>query len=118
MDSLELLGLSATPHLRDTETLPQQLPNRAVYGVLLSRYQGEERHAQTVFPGMYAMQKLDLQSDLLKNGFLVSLGNYYISQLIQPRGQHNFSIMGHTVNIIGFVGHIVSFKTTHLCCGP
>lgn len=52
-------------------------------------------------------QKPDLQSNLLKNGSLVSLVKRFISKLIQSRGQHSFSIMGHTESIIGLVGHAV-----------
>lgn len=28
----------------------------------------------------------------------------------------NFSVTGQTINILGFVGHIVSVATTQLCC--
>lgn len=58
---------------------------------------------------------MDLQSNLLKNGSLVSLGKCYISQLIQLRGQHNFSAIGHRVNTLGFTGHLASFTMTQLC---
>lgn len=70
--------------------------------------------------GMYRLrvpQKPDLQSNLLKNGSLVSLVKGFISKLIQSRGQHSFSIMGHTESIIDFMGHAVSFTTIQLCCG-
>ena len=62
-------------------------------------------------------QKPDLQSDLLKNGSVVSLVKCFISKLVPSRGQHSFPIMGHTESVIGFMGHAVSFITIQLCCG-
>lgn len=35
---------------------------------------------------------------------------------INFRGWQTFSVMGEIVNILGFVGHVVSVPTAQLCC--
>ena len=89
-DSLELLGSSATPCLRDTETLYSQLPNRTGQGVLLSRFSGEERHAQTPCSPECVTGRNQICKATYWKLVLWSVWWSFLTKLIQPRGQHSF----------------------------